>query len=95
MDNTPSSKLIRNIFFAFAEFERDMVVERTQEGREISRINNPNYKEGRPRKFTDAQLKAACKELKCNGGVKSYREVMDDYQISKGTLVYANKRLFG
>jgi len=26
MDNTPSSRLIRNIFFAFAEFERDMIV---------------------------------------------------------------------
>ena len=27
MDNTPASKLIRNIFFSFAEFERDMIVE--------------------------------------------------------------------
>ena len=33
MDNTPASKLIRNIFFSFAEFERDMIVERTQEGK--------------------------------------------------------------
>ena len=32
MDNTPSSKLIRNIFFSFAEFERDMIIERTKEG---------------------------------------------------------------
>lgn len=29
MDNTLTSKLIRNIFFSFAEFERDMIVERT------------------------------------------------------------------
>ena len=29
MDDTPSSKLIRNIFFSFAEFERDMIVEIT------------------------------------------------------------------
>ena len=28
LDNTPSSKLIRNIFFAFAEFEREMILER-------------------------------------------------------------------
>lgn len=33
MNNSPSNKLIRNIFFAFAEFERDMIVERTSEGR--------------------------------------------------------------
>ena len=37
MDNTPSSKLIRNIFFAFAEFERDMIVERTSEGKAIAK----------------------------------------------------------
>lgn len=47
MDNTPSSKLIRNIFFSFAEFERDMIVERTQEGKAVAREVKPNYKEGR------------------------------------------------
>ncbi len=30
MDNTPTGKLIRNVMLAFAEFERDMIVERTQ-----------------------------------------------------------------
>lgn len=29
MDNSPTGKLIRNILLAFAEFERDMIVERT------------------------------------------------------------------
>jgi len=33
LDNTPSGKLIRNIFLAFAEFERDMIITRIQEGR--------------------------------------------------------------
>ena len=42
MDNTPASKLIRNVFFAFAEFERDMIVERTSEGKDIAR-KNPDY----------------------------------------------------
>ena len=37
MDNTPASKLIRNIFFSFAEFERDMIIERTQEGKAIAK----------------------------------------------------------
>ena len=36
MDNTPTGKLIRNIMLAFAEFERDMIVERTQEGKAIA-----------------------------------------------------------
>lgn len=47
MDDTPSSKLIRNVFFAFAEFERDMIVERTSEGKQIAR-QKENFKEGRP-----------------------------------------------
>ncbi|MDR1689538.1 MAG: recombinase family protein, partial [Clostridiales bacterium] len=48
MDNTPSSKLIRNIFFAFSEFERDMIIERTQEGKAIAR-QDKDFKEGRPK----------------------------------------------
>lgn len=47
LDNTPTSKLMRTMFFAFAEFERDMIAERTSEGREIAKKNNPNYREGR------------------------------------------------
>lgn len=48
IDNTPAGKLIRNIFFAFAEFERDMIVERTQEGKAIAKMR-PDFKDGRPR----------------------------------------------
>lgn len=47
MDNSTTGKLIRTIFFAFAEYERDMIVERTTEGKEIARMK-PDYKEGRP-----------------------------------------------
>lgn len=75
MDNTPSSKLIRNIFFSFAEFERDMIIERTQAGKEIAK-QSADYREGRPSKYTEAYdeyhekvkrgemtVKAACAEL--------------------------------
>lgn len=55
MDNTPSSKLIRNVFFAFAEFERDMIVERTMEGKAIAK-QNPDFKEGRPKKYSRKQI---------------------------------------
>ena len=47
MDNTPNGKLIRTIFFAFAEWERDMIVERTREGKEIAR-ESEDFREGRP-----------------------------------------------
>ena len=45
MDNTPTGKLIRTIMLAFAEFERDMIVERTQEGKAIAR-QKEDFKEG-------------------------------------------------
>lgn len=47
MDNTPASKLTRNIFLAFAEYERDMIWERTQEGKSMKKSSDPYYKEGR------------------------------------------------
>lgn len=47
MNNTPTGKLIRNIMFSFAEFERDMIVERTTAGKEIARVTDPDYHEGR------------------------------------------------
>lgn len=52
LDNTPTGKLIRNILFSFAEFERDMIVQRTQEGKSIAK-QKPGWKEGRPRKIID------------------------------------------
>lgn len=48
-DNSPVGKLMRTVFFAFAEFERDMIVERTSEGKAIAR-QQENYTEGRPKK---------------------------------------------
>ena len=47
MDNTPTGKIIRTMLFAFAEFERDMIVERTSEGKRFKRETDPDYREGR------------------------------------------------
>lgn len=49
MDNTPTGKLIRTIMLGFAEFERDMIVQRTQEGKEIARTKGIRV-DGRPKK---------------------------------------------
>lgn len=89
MDNTPSSKLIRNIFFSFAEFERDMIMERTQAGKEIAK-QNPDFREGRPSKRTpefeeylakvergEMTIKAACTELGISANsFRRYREAV-------------------
>lgn len=81
MDNRPASKLIRNIFFAFAEFERDMIVERTQEGKAIAKQRD-DFREGRPRKHSKAQIEHAMELLEQH----SYTEVERMTGISKATL---------
>lgn len=91
MDNTPSSKLIRNIFFSFAEFERDMIVERTQEGKAIAKTKE-GFKEGRPKSYTEKQLNHALSMLSVNGGNNSYNEVAEITGISKSTLIRGNNK---
>lgn len=86
MDNTPSSKLIRNIFFAFAEFERDMIIERTAEGKAVAK-QKEGFKEGRPKKYSPIQLNNAMSMLSINGGNCSYNEVAEITNISKSTLI--------
>lgn len=90
LDNTPASKLIRNVFFAFAEFERDMIVERTQEGKAIAK-QNPEFREGRPKKYSKKQVEHALGLLREH----SYRQVEDLTGISKSTLIRAKKLKIG
>ncbi len=59
LDNSSMSTLMRNILLSFAQFERDMIVERTQEGKAIAR-QNPNFKGGRPKKYSSTQINHAC-----------------------------------
>lgn len=87
MDNRPASKLVRNIFFAFAEFERDMIVERTQEGKAIARQRD-DFREGRPKKFTKQQIEHALELLNDH----SYPQVERLTGISKSTLLRAKRK---
>lgn len=80
MDNSPTGKLIRHILFAFAEFERDMIVERTQEGRQIARLR-PDYREGRPG-YPRRRIELALALLETS----TYKEVEASTGISKSTL---------
>lgn len=81
LDNTPASKLVRQIFFAFAEFERDMIVERTQEGKAIAKTKD-GFKEGRPAKYTKKQMDYAMK-LRENHSIKQVAEITG---ISEATI---------
>ena len=81
IDNTPTGKLIRTVMLSFAEFERDMIIQRTQEGKRIAKLD-PNYREGRPKKYGKRQIEHALKLLESC----TYRQVTEMTGISKATL---------
>jgi len=78
--------LLFNVLGSFAQFERDLIIERTSEGKEIAR-NNPDYKEGRPTKFSKKQKEHALSLLKSH----TYNEVEELTGISKSTLIRATR----
>ena len=86
IENTPTGKLIFTIMSGFAEFERDMIVERTQEGKAIAKQRD-DYREGRPKKYSKKQIEHALELLK----EKSYKQVEEITGISKSTLIRAKK----
>ena len=86
IDNSPTGKLIRNIMLSFAEFERDIIKQRTQEGKAIAR-QNPKFRDGRPKKFSRTQINHALELLKTH----SYKQVAAMTGISSTTLVRAHK----
>lgn len=52
IEDTPVGRLILTTFLAFAEFERDIIRERTIAGKEVAR-QRPGYREGRPKLYTE------------------------------------------
>lgn len=84
-DNSPLGKLMVTMLLAFAEFERDMIVERTQSGKAIARANGKKV-DGRPKKYTPAQMNHALSLLKEGN---SYTAVEEMTGISKSTLIRA------
>lgn len=81
LSNNSVSTLLRNVLLSFAQFERDMIVQRTQEGKAVARTK-AGYREGRPPKYTKGLLDAAMRELEDH----SYAQVSDIYKISISTL---------
>ena len=88
IENTSTGRLIFTIFSAFADFERDLIVERTQEGKAIAK-QKPGFKEGRPKKFSKQQLALAMQLLETH----SYSEVEKMTGISKSTLTRHKRKL--
>ena len=85
-----SNKLMMQIFFAFAEYERDCIVERTMSGKQLKMTKDEDATMGRPKKFKKAQREMALSLLDKG---HSYNEVADMTGISRRTLIrYNNER---
>jgi DNA invertase Pin-like site-specific DNA recombinase len=80
--------LLRNVLLSFSQFERDMIVTRTQEGKAIAKATNPDFREGRPPKYDQDQLDHAMRLLEDY----SYTQVVKLTGISRSTLIRERKK---
>lgn len=83
-DNTPMGRMMVTILFAFAEYERDLIVERTSAGKAYLREHDPNWKEGRKRIPVEAF--EVVRERQLSGEV-TIRQACAELGISKSTYV--------
>lgn len=88
LNNSASGKLIHHVMMAFAEFERDLILQRTREGKEIAKLKD-GYHEGRPKKYTDQQVQDALNLLKAGN---TYASVSVSTGISISTLYRKKKQ---
>ena len=88
LSNDSVNTLLRNVLLSFAQFERDMIVQRTQEGKAVARATDPDFREGRPPKFDTEQLDHAMELLENH----SYTQTAKLTGISKSTLIRERKR---
>ena len=85
IEDTEVGRLILHIMLASAEFERDLIVSRTQGGRAYKRATDPDYKEGRKPSYSKAQVNHAVDLLRDH----SYTDVARMTGISRSTVVRA------
>lgn len=82
-------KFFLTTLLAVAEMERNIIIERTQSGKELAK-QDPNFKEGRPKIYKSKQINHALELLKTH----TYRQVTEMTGISKSTLIRAkNKKI--
>ncbi len=81
LEDTNMGRFFITTLLAVAEMERNMIIERTQEGKAIAK-QNPNYREGRKPTYTKAQLDHAMKLKETH----SFSQVEEATGISMSTL---------
>ena len=90
IDNTPTGRLISNVLLAFAEFERDMIIERTQAGKAVARTK-AGFREGRPPIPDERKQNAANMIFEGH----SYKEVAKITDLSISTISRAVRKYRG
>lgn len=81
LEDTTMGRFFLTTLLAVAEMERNLIIERTQEGKAIAR-QKPGFKEGRPKKYTKKQLDHAMNLLINH----SFKQVSELSGISMSTL---------
>lgn len=82
LEDTAMGQFFITTLLAVAELERNQIIERCQTGKAIAR-QNPDFVEGRPKKYNQKQLDHALDLLLDH----SYKEVVQMTGISKSTLI--------
>ena len=86
IESSPMGRLIVTNLLAFAEFERAMIIERTQGGKAIAK-QRADFREGRPKKYNTKKINHALELLESY----SYKQVEELTGISKSTLIRAKR----
>lgn len=87
LENTSMGRFFLQTLLAVAELERNMIIERTQNGKAIAK-QNPNFREGRPNVYTSTQINHALELLQSY----SYKQVERLTGISKSTIIRAKRK---
>ncbi|MCY9549413.1 recombinase family protein [Lysinibacillus xylanilyticus] len=87
LENTTMGRFFLTTLLAVAEMERNLIIERTQEGKAIAK-QREDFREGRPKKFSKKRLDSAMQLLETN----SYKEVEATTGISVATLARERRK---
>lgn len=87
LENTTMGKFFLTTLLAVAEMERNMIIERTQSGKELAK-KNKDFKEGRPKIYKSKQIEHALYLLENH----TYKQVTELTGISKSTLIRAKNK---
>ncbi|MDB8790431.1 recombinase family protein [Romboutsia sp. 1001216sp1] len=87
LENTTMGKFFLTTLLAVAEMERNIIIERTQSGKELAK-QDPNFVEGRPKVYKRKQIDHALSLLENH----TYKQVTELTGISKSTLIRAKNK---